>query len=124
MMEDFKSLSEAVDGLRATMHCGGAAGGRSTLCTQAAVVWDPLFWFQYAYLDRIFFGWQRHHYLVNDIDSTDCYGCEMHTTSYREPLSEWFGKHDSDKGCILVPKSDPKACIYYEHTSVKENGAW
>jgi len=115
MMEDFKSLAEAVDGLRATLHCGQAVGAKSTMCAEATAPWDPLFWLDYAFLDRIFFSWQRHHHIANDIDSTDCYGCEMHMMHYHEPLSEWFGKHDAENGCIMVPKSDPQACISYEN---------
>jgi len=121
MMEDFKSLSEAADGLRATMHCGEAAGKESTMCTESIAVWDPLFWFDYAYLDRIFFGWQKHHQMLSDIDTTNCYGCEMHMTHYHVPLSDWFGKHSEDKDCdgILVPKSDPQACITYLHATTE-----
>jgi len=76
-------------------------------------VWDPLLWLNYAFLDRIFLSWQRHHLIVNDIDTTNCYGCEMPMTHYSVPLSDWFGQHDAVHKCIMVPKSDPVACVAY-----------
>lgn len=113
LSEDFRSLTQNLDAVRATLHCGAAAGKKGTMCHQDATVNDPLFWFSYGFIDRLFFMWQRYHLSLNDIDTTNCYGCEMAMTYYNQPLTDWFGKHDTANECILVPKSNPRACVKY-----------
>lgn len=110
---DFKDLAETLDALRATLLCGSATGEHSTLCHQGTTAFEPLFWFNYAFMDRLFLSWQRYHYQLNDVDTTNCFGCEMKMTYYNVPLAEWFGRHDEENQCILVPKSDPVACVSY-----------
>jgi len=113
LLPDLKALSAGVDAIIATLHCGAAVGKKSTLCTRQTAPWDPLFWLSYAFLDRLFFAWQRYHSLARDVDTSDCYGCEINLTYYQQPIAEWLGRHDAKYGCILLPRSRPVACVSY-----------
>lgn len=117
LAEDFKSLAEGIDAVRASILCGAATGEKGTLCASEVSVYDPLFWLGHAFADRLFFKWQRYHVVRNDIDTTDCYGCQMELSHYKEPLTEWLGKHDNAHKCIQLPKSNPTTCLSYEDTA-------
>jgi len=113
--EDFQSFSASLDQFLAAVRCG-IPGRESTMCPDATSTWDPLFYLVQGNVDHIFALWQRTRLLSTGEDTSNCPGCDQLMTHYSVPLSEWFGQHDMESDCVLLPRSAPVSCVSYQDT--------
>lgn len=74
---------------------------------------DPIFYAHHAYVDRLFGWWQEYH-TARGVDTSTCESCpDKMLRFYNQPMIEWMGQYSKDKGCTLLPRSDPVACLSF-----------
>mmetsp|Transcript_77351 Transcript_77351/g.206471 ORF Transcript_77351/g.206471 Transcript_77351/m.206471 type:complete len:292 (-) Transcript_77351:98-973(-) len=108
----FTALHELVENTwHNPLHC--LIGGQ--MCSMDSPV-DPSFYLHHAFIDRMWFWWQRK---LSHMEA-DCAGCtnfEVHETDFdtdgEVPAEVWASHFDHSRGCYPVPKNHPRYCLRY-----------
>ena len=87
---------------------------------------DPAFFLHHSNVEWAFHWWQVNNVLRTDIltaDTFNCATCGQSMAGYGEARAEWMGSgYDAVHQCIMIPKTDPVACIAYEPFSNAQPG--
>jgi len=107
---NFKAASDYVESnVHVMLHSAIVSGDMGDV---KSAVLDPIFLVHESYMDRLFAWWQEFH-AARDLDTASCPDCTSPLRFFKDPIEEWMGQWDADRGCIALPKTNPVACVSY-----------
>jgi len=106
---DFEDFVKGIEGVHNVVH--GAIGGNMARKVGAASPSDPMFYLHHAFIDSVYFRWQK----INEDTSASL---------LRDALVPLIGEYTAERDCVYLPvhRSFPEdisaTCVHYQATEL------